>query len=419
MSESLSLSVAKSDGRDAIRKRCPDGVKSGSWEYSALYLYGRDANSSDLAIREGFRHSITVCGVCRGKAAEQLTRARKREEIERAKDKERIEKRAREERTREAENEAKEQEKIVENNKADQSFWSGDEANITDTSENASDDFWSGEESKTPMAVESARENNYWAGKKDTVDSSSSNNDFWSQASTKKDAAKYSIDNGNKQKEESADCSTQSDYNSCIAKACSHIKPPVKWMDELTMGNFILRRAGMGEDEFDSEYLDKKDMCRLKNQKQCCSSGPQWYAIISWSSNPNLEEFDCKIDRQSRIVSTPILVPDTHQGIKHSLTYQFLDWAYKKDKSSLDKVAGHTKVHFKSIVLAQTIEEVKRKASRQGFYDTDSKMCLAQGNDKVDVKILGGFKYRDGNLESIIGGANRKTFLGSYFNHKN
>lgn len=144
----------------------------------------------------------------------------------------------------------------------------------------------------------------------------------------------------------------------------------------------------------------------------------QGYVVISWSTSTQQGGFDCVTNKQSRIISTPIAVPDIDEMVKYSLTYQFLNWAYINEKVNLDKVAGFSYVHFKSIDYAKTIDKVQSDVKRAGYYNDTTASCGLVGNDHIEINVVDGFKYQDGDVDSIIGGAERREMLNSYFNAK-
>lgn len=144
----------------------------------------------------------------------------------------------------------------------------------------------------------------------------------------------------------------------------------------------------------------------------------EWYGVISFSSNPNLPGYSCETDRLGRVISEPILLPGKHEGIKWSLTYQFLNWAYEKEKSNLDLIAGETKINFRRIYLGKSPEEAKDKATRAGEYSGVTGACELSGTNSYTIKVLKGFKFQVGDVNAIIGGEERKNLLKNYLNSK-
>ena len=129
------------------------------------------------------------------------------------------------------------------------------------------------------------------------------------------------------------------------------------------------------------------------------------YAIITLAVNPNLSNFDCKTMQEVKLISDPIAIPEYNQAVKWNLTYQFLDWIYKNDRSKLDKIAGYTKLSFHGVVYAETEAKVKEKAKEYGYYSTKS---YCAGGIKV-IYTFKDIKYKKERLKR-----ERENFLREY-----
>lgn len=140
----------------------------------------------------------------------------------------------------------------------------------------------------------------------------------------------------------------------------------------------------------------------------------KWYAIIAIRTNPQLESFDCKTNKQVELISEPFVVYNPDEAVKSLVTYQFLDYVYNNHKEKLDQIAGLTRVHWKTILFAKTREDVIAKAKNYGLYTTETSFCSANDNNKLTIYKFPEFKYES---ERVVE-KERIDFLKNYINPK-